>query len=187
MDYNSINNCMSDQQKLSLSAAALQEMVNGDLTYDDINNKMSDQQKLSLIAASLQELKDKSGVAPVYIEPSIQDFSEDGGGSTGEIFDIQGWMTSYESFTNAVIFGFSPDSYRPVRVAPLVELPNDNYLAGTVPAQFRTNGDGDVEVVFHIYSTAETKDRIYSLVLSQSEEEARGGGHAIDAVWTRLA
>lgn len=187
MDFNSINNCMSDQQKLSLSAAALQQMVNGNLTYDDINNKMSDQQKLSLIAASLQELKDKSGAAPVYIQPDIQDFSEDGGSDTGEIFNIEGSRTSYESFTDAVIYGHVPRSYRPVFVIPGIELPNGNYLDGSVPAQFRTNGDGDIEVVFHIYSTAETKDRIYSLVLSQSEEEAWGGGHAINAVWTRLA
>lgn len=56
MDYNSINNCMSDQQKLSLSAAATQRMVDGTLTYDSINNCMSDQQKLSLMAANLQQM-----------------------------------------------------------------------------------------------------------------------------------
>lgn len=62
MDYNSINNCMSDQQKLSLAASALNQMVRQEpKTYDEINDKMTDQQKLSLIAAALQELKDNSG------------------------------------------------------------------------------------------------------------------------------
>lgn len=56
MDFDSINNCMSDQQKLSLSAASLSTLTGGELTYDDINNKMSDQQKLSLIASSLTKL-----------------------------------------------------------------------------------------------------------------------------------
>lgn len=56
MDYDSINNRMSSQQKLSLSAAATQRMVDGTLTYDSINNCMSDQQKLSLMAANLQQM-----------------------------------------------------------------------------------------------------------------------------------
>lgn len=56
MDFDSINNCMSDQQKLSLSAASLSTLTGGELTYDDINNRMSDQQKLSLIASSLTKL-----------------------------------------------------------------------------------------------------------------------------------
>ena len=62
MDYNSINNCMSDQQKLSLAASALNQMVKQEpKTYDEINNTMSDQQKLSIIASALQTLKDQGG------------------------------------------------------------------------------------------------------------------------------
>lgn len=56
MDFDSINNCMSDQQKLSLSAASLSARTGGSLTYDDINNKMNDHEKLSLIASALTQL-----------------------------------------------------------------------------------------------------------------------------------
>lgn len=56
MDFDSINNCMSDQQKLSLSAASLSALTGGSLTYDDINNKMNDHEKLSLIASALTQL-----------------------------------------------------------------------------------------------------------------------------------
>lgn len=56
MDFDSINNCMSDQQKLSLSAASLSALTGGELTYDDINNKMNDHEKLSLIASALTQL-----------------------------------------------------------------------------------------------------------------------------------
>ena len=56
MDFDSINNCMSDQQKLSLSAASLSAITGGGLTYDDINNKMNDHEKLSLIASELTKL-----------------------------------------------------------------------------------------------------------------------------------
>ena len=56
MDFDSINNCMSDQQKLSLSAASLSAITGSGLTYDDINNKMNDHEKLSLIASELTKL-----------------------------------------------------------------------------------------------------------------------------------
>ena len=52
----SYNNCMSDQQKLSLSAASLSAITGSGLTYDDINNKMNDHEKLSLIASELTKL-----------------------------------------------------------------------------------------------------------------------------------
>lgn len=62
MDFGSINNCMSDQQKLSLSAASLSALTGGGLTYDDINNKMNDHEKLSLIASALTQLGGGSNV-----------------------------------------------------------------------------------------------------------------------------
>lgn len=82
MDFNSINNCMSDRQKLSLSAAALQQMISGNLTYDDINNKMSDQQKLSLIAASLQKLSGEEGSSVISGQIDIN--FENGGASVSD-------------------------------------------------------------------------------------------------------
>lgn len=189
MDFNSINNCMSNQQKLSLSAAALQQMIdNGELTYDDINNKMSDQQKLSLIASALQELKDKSSAPlPLYIMPSFADYSDEGDTPTGELYSIQGRGTSFETFTDAMLFGFDPEFYHPLMVTPSVELPNGIYLNANVPAQYGSNANGEPEIVFSIYDSAASKEYVYSLTLSQSEEEARGGGHAIDAIWQRLA
>ena len=80
MDYNSINNCMSDQQKLSLAASALNQMADNEpKTYDEINDKMTDQQKLSLIAAALQELKDSSsgGGKVLTLSYTTDDFEAD--------------------------------------------------------------------------------------------------------------
>ena len=59
MDYDSINNHMNKQEKLSLSAAATRQMAdNNPQTYDEINSYMTNQQKLSMIAADLQQLVD---------------------------------------------------------------------------------------------------------------------------------
>ena len=66
MDFDSINNCMSDQQKLSLSAASLSALTGGSLTYDDINNKMNDHEKLSLIASALTQLGGGGGGTTNY-------------------------------------------------------------------------------------------------------------------------
>lgn len=92
MDYNSINNCMSGQQKLSLAASALNQMVGQEpKTYDEINDTMSDQQKLSIIASALQTLKDQGGGSGT-IEP-LNDYLDP---ATLVVSDLNGLISAIE-------------------------------------------------------------------------------------------
>ena len=67
MDYEEINDHMTEQQKSSLRAAVLQQMAGTTMTYDEINNCLSEQQKTSLMTAALQTMvEDASGVPQEY-------------------------------------------------------------------------------------------------------------------------
>lgn len=67
MDYEEINDHMTEQQKSSLRAAMLQQMAGTTMTYDEINNCLSEQQKMSLMTAALQTMvADASGVPQEY-------------------------------------------------------------------------------------------------------------------------
>lgn len=67
MDYEEINDHMTEQQKSSLRAAMLQQMAGTTMTYDEINNCLSEQQKTSLMTAALQTMvEDASGVPQEY-------------------------------------------------------------------------------------------------------------------------
>lgn len=63
MDYDEVNNCMTEQQKNSLKTAALQRLLQQVLgasqeytSYDDVNNRLTEQQKNSYQTAALQQL-----------------------------------------------------------------------------------------------------------------------------------
>lgn len=63
MDYDEVNNCMTEQQKNSLKTAALQQLLQKVLggaqeytSYDDVNNQLTEQQKNSYQTAALQQL-----------------------------------------------------------------------------------------------------------------------------------
>lgn len=63
MDYDEVNNCMTEQQKNSLKTAALQQLLQKVVggaqeytSYDDVNNQLTEQQKNSYQAAALQQL-----------------------------------------------------------------------------------------------------------------------------------
>lgn len=63
MDYDEVNNCMTEQQKNSLKTAALQQLLQQVLggaqeytSYDDVNNQLTEQQKNSYQTAALQQL-----------------------------------------------------------------------------------------------------------------------------------
>ena len=188
MDYNSINNCMSDQQKLSLSASALNQILGREpQTYDEINDKMSDQQKLSLIASALQELKEGGGEkAPLYISPYFQDYSDDGQSvDEGDIEGIQGMGTTYEALYDFVLFGQDPEYARSFLCLPSIELYDGSYASATVPTQYGTDDNGDVVFIFSIFCASDNKYRTYSLTCTESLETA-GDGHAIDAHWKRI-
>ena len=63
MDYDEVNNCMTEQQKNSLKTAALQQLLQKVVggaqeytSYDDVNNQLTEQQKNSYQTAALQRL-----------------------------------------------------------------------------------------------------------------------------------
>ena len=67
MDYEDINDHMTEPQKTSLRAATLQQMAGTTMTYDEINNCLSEQQKTSLMTAALQTMvADASGAPQEY-------------------------------------------------------------------------------------------------------------------------
>lgn len=113
MDFDSINNCMSDQQKLSLSAASLSALTGGSQTYDDINNKMNDHEKLSLIASALTQLDGGSGaILPLsdYLDVSSLTVLTDKDGLISAIEDGNGfYMVDPNSGLGLILYGAIDD------------------------------------------------------------------------------
>lgn len=112
MDFDSINNCMSDQQKLSLSAASLSALTGGSLTYDDINNKMNDHEKLSLIASALTQLDGGSGaILPLsdYLDVSNPTVLTDKDGLISAIEDGNGFYMADPYYGPIILHGAIDD------------------------------------------------------------------------------
>lgn len=189
MDYNSINNCMSNRQKLSMMAADLQQMAGATPnTYDEINDKMTDQQKLSLMASAIETIKNQGGgeKAPLYISPYFQDYSDDGlSEDEGDIEGIQGRGTTYEMLSDFVLFGQDPEYARSFLCIPSIGLYDGSYANATVPTQYGIDDSGDIVFVFSIFCANDNKYRTYSLTCTESLETAEDG-HAVDAHWKRI-
>lgn len=144
MDFDSINNCMSDQQKLSLSAASLSALTGGSLTYDDINNKMDDHEKLSLIASALTQLGGGGGgaILPLsdYLDVSNPTVLTDKDGLISAIEDGNGFYMANPYYGPLILHGAIDDDTIKLSSSPAL---SDQQLLSTSLAFDKNTGTLD--------------------------------------------
>ena len=184
MDYDEVNNCMTEQQKNSLKTAALQQLLQQVLgapqeytSYDDVNNQLTEQQKNSYQTAALQQLVE-AGIGggkqyTLILDTTLSDVEEILPLSS----DIDG------SDTSAKLIGISVSDFlqylEDVTTGGRTDLPNlkvhvydagsgmDAFTVGDVSIVYRYTGEDDPETgdpIFHYYlsfAAYSSTDEIY--------------------------
>lgn len=137
MDYDEVNNCMTEQQKNSLKTAALQQLLQKVIggaqeytSYDDVNNQLTEQQKNSYQTAALQQLAEADiggGGAIVPLSDYINDMwvITDKDGLISAIEDGKGfYLGDSQARVVSILGGAVADGKITLTTSPIVDGSN---------------------------------------------------------------